>query len=175
MLVDLSLEDEFEASIFLTELSSPHSILTRHKHFAPKESKALGTQQAPMEIDDEDVIPNLRQESDDEDSKIEPTPSTADPRANRLNAAGNPFAVDDEDDDDDEHATGEQSSEAERDTQDEKKKLGLTTMYDGFRIYGRILCLVVKRKGKSSAGRNGQAMVEEWISSTQAKEDGGSV
>ena len=150
-------------------MSSPHSILTRHKNFAPKESKASGTQQAPLEINDEDVVPNLREESDDEDFKIEPTPLATDSRSANLNATGSPIAVDDDDQD----ATDAQSPEVERDhTQDEKKKLGLTTIYDGFRIYGRILCLVVKRKGKSSTGRTGQAMVEEWISSTQAKEDG---
>lgn len=57
------------------------------------------------------------------------------------------------------------------DGDDEKKKLALNTTYDGFSIYGRILCLVVKRKGtakgKEVAGGSGQAMMEEWISSTQ--------
>lgn len=60
------------------------------------------------------------------------------------------------------------------DDDDDKKKLGLNTMYDGFSIYGRILCLVVKRRGtargKDPAGGAGQAMMEEWISSTQAAE-----
>jgi hypothetical protein len=55
---------------------------------------------------------------------------------------------------------------------DDKKKLGLNTSYDGFSIYGRILCLVVKRRGvRNVAGANGatssQAMLENWVS-TQA-------
>jgi hypothetical protein len=57
---------------------------------------------------------------------------------------------------------------------DDKKKLGMKTTYDGFRIHGRILCLVVKRKGTSRgrelAGGGGQAMMEEWIASTQMQE-----
>jgi hypothetical protein len=57
--------------------------------------------------------------------------------------------------------------------QDDKKKLGLNTSYDGFSIYGRILCLVVKRRGVRSAGGGGgpassQQMLENWVS-TQAQ------
>lgn len=58
---------------------------------------------------------------------------------------------------------------------DDKKKMSLHTSYDGFAIYGRILCLVVKRrggsKGKDRAGGSGQAMMEEWIASTQLGEE----
>jgi hypothetical protein len=55
--------------------------------------------------------------------------------------------------------------------EDDKKKLGLNTSYDGFSIYGRILCLVVKRRGvRTSTGTgaaSSQAMLENWVS-TQA-------
>ena len=58
--------------------------------------------------------------------------------------------------------------------EDDKKKLGMDTTYDGFSIYGRILCLVVKRKttvkGKEIASSTGQATMEEWITSTQMGE-----
>jgi hypothetical protein len=59
--------------------------------------------------------------------------------------------------------------------QDDKKKLGLNTSYDGFSIYGRILCLVVKRRGVRSAGgsagpASSQQMLENWVS-TQAAAD----
>lgn len=61
------------------------------------------------------------------------------------------------------------------DGEEGKKKMALDTEYDGFSIYGRILCLVVKRwgaaKGKEGAGQ-GQAMMEDWIASTQAGEGG---
>ena len=66
---------------------------------------------------------------------------------------------------------------------DEKKKLGINTSYEGFSIYGRILCLIVKRRGNTSGkgsipsrgpAGSGQAMMEDWIASTQqvASEDG---
>jgi hypothetical protein len=62
--------------------------------------------------------------------------------------------------------------EDEEPQEDDKKKFGLHTSYDGFSIYGRILCLVVKRRGvRNSAGTGGatssQAMLENWVS-TQA-------
>ncbi|KAK1764789.1 hypothetical protein QBC33DRAFT_183599 [Phialemonium atrogriseum] len=72
---------------------------------------------------------------------------------------------------------------------DDKKKLAMDISYEGFAIYGRVLCLVVKRRGtggggSGSGGRGGtsvsslanksqtgppagQAMMENWITSTQ--------
>ncbi|KAK4100747.1 hypothetical protein N658DRAFT_516541 [Parathielavia hyrcaniae] len=70
---------------------------------------------------------------------------------------------------------------------DDKKKMAMDISYEGFAIYGRILCLVVKRRGdgagrggssavssgnKSQTGRpGGQAMMENWIASTQLPEE----
>lgn len=57
--------------------------------------------------------------------------------------------------------------------------MAMDISYEGFAIYGRVLCLVVKRKGgalvaasnKSQANMSsqlgGQAMMENWITSTQ--------
>lgn len=60
--------------------------------------------------------------------------------------------------------------------QDDKKKLALNTSYDGFSIYGRILCLVVKRKGRkaqaSAAPAGGSQMMEQWVSTQAAQEAG---
>lgn len=64
---------------------------------------------------------------------------------------------------------------------DDKKKLAMDISYEGFSIYGRVLCLVVKRrgdgantrgKGKGGAATGGQqqAMMENWITSTQMPE-----
>lgn len=63
--------------------------------------------------------------------------------------------------------------EDEDESQDDKKKLGLNTSYEGFSIYGRILCLVVKRRGVrnatggAAAPMSSQQMLENWVS-TQA-------
>lgn len=84
---------------------------------------------------------------------------------------------------------------------DDKKKLAMDISYEGFSIYGRVLCLVIKRrdgmaagakgKGKAvastsssssaaaargtragqSAAPGGQAVMENWITSTQVPAD----
>ena len=58
--------------------------------------------------------------------------------------------------------------------EDDKKKLGINTSYDGFSIYGRILCLVVKRTGtRNKAGiapSPSQRMLENWVSTQAATE-----
>lgn len=72
---------------------------------------------------------------------------------------------------------------------DDKKKLAMDISYEGFGIYGRVLCLVIKRRdggktvalssgaGPSGGGRSqasgrpgGQASMENWITSTQMPE-----
>lgn len=64
------------------------------------------------------------------------------------------------------------------DMKDDKKTLGLNTSYDGFSIYGRILCLVVKRRGgRNAAGAvdapvSSQQMLENWVSTQAAGQAG---
>lgn len=107
------------------------------------------------------------------------------------------FVSSNDDDDDD---TGQRPAKRRKDGaspaadetgRDDKKKLAMDISYEGFSIYGRVLCLVVKRrgdgvgsKGKGNAtggeGRGnrarqsgapaGQAMMENWITSTQMPE-----
>ncbi|KAL6837505.1 hypothetical protein V8C40DRAFT_230147 [Trichoderma camerunense] len=51
---------------------------------------------------------------------------------------------------------------------DYKKKLAMDVSYEGFAIYGRVLCLIVKKKeNKTQQNLGGQAMMENWIASTQ--------
>jgi hypothetical protein len=58
---------------------------------------------------------------------------------------------------------------------EDKKKLSFNTTYDGFNIWGFVLCLLVERKGelaKKSSGVGGaQALMEEWISTQQAQDE----
>lgn len=49
---------------------------------------------------------------------------------------------------------------------DDKKKMAMDTTYDGFSIYGRVLCLVVKKRNVAQK-QAGQAIMEDWITSTQ--------
>ncbi|KAL7817363.1 hypothetical protein V8C26DRAFT_428615 [Trichoderma gracile] len=54
------------------------------------------------------------------------------------------------------------------DEDDYKKKLAMDVSYEGFAIYGRVLCLVVKkRENKPQQALGGQAKMENWITSTQ--------
>lgn len=72
----------------------------------------------------------------------------------------------------------EETNEDEDELQDDKKKLGLNTSYEGFSIYGRILCLVVKRRGAQRAAGGGtapvssQQMLETWVSTQAAGQAG---
>ncbi len=62
--------------------------------------------------------------------------------------------------------------------EDEKKTLGFKTTYDGFSIWGWVLCLFIERKDAagrkaSSATAEGQAqaLMQDWIESTQERKD----
>jgi hypothetical protein len=97
-------------------------------------------------------------DSDDSDDSFRLGTAPARKRSKRIEV--------DADEDEDEHEEND----------DGKKKLALNTSYEGFSIYGRILCLVVKRKGvRSQAGGVGvsassQQMMEQWVSTQAAAE-----
>ncbi|KAF5519405.1 hypothetical protein CGCA056_v009887 [Colletotrichum aenigma] len=65
---------------------------------------------------------------------------------------------------------------------DDKKKMAMDVSYEGFAIYGRVLCLVVKKRqglrlassGTSGNAKQpaGQASMENWITSTQMPNPG---
>ncbi|KAL1612982.1 hypothetical protein SLS60_001213 [Paraconiothyrium brasiliense] len=151
--------DDFEVSIFLTELSSRHSVLTKQKVFKDKpriqsNSGKLtswlngGNSEQPLVINESPTEPIvIREEDDDEPVSLADIPEAEGSEDQTMEAAS-------------EH--------------DQKKKLGLNTSYEGFSIYGRILCLVVKRRGaRHQAGSNSapvssQQMLEKWVS-TQAQ------
>lgn len=62
----------------------------------------------------------------------------------------------------------DEADESGLEYEDDKKKLGLQTQYDGFSIYGSTLCLIVKRRGVTAPKETGpstsQAMMENWVS-----------
>lgn len=266
---DVVVEDDFEVSIFLTETSTRHSLLTKHKHFHDTTQTKLtsnnvgrlvgAASEAPIDVDDPAVIAGLlrREESDedvgaalaaipaavadvDADETMAGSSSRGDhgadrrrpakrPRRNttaeRGDAAGRgqesdvePIVSDDNDEEDDDedalfvdrspddgnysglppakrHKGRSAAATADLDGGggDNKKKLAMDISYEGFSIYGRVLCLVVKRRdggttkgtGSSSgqaaggaggarggsmstkASGGGQAMMENFIISTQ--------
>ncbi|KAF4307992.1 hypothetical protein GTA08_BOTSDO04683 [Botryosphaeria dothidea] len=210
---DVVAGDDFEVSIFLTDNSTPHSLLTKQKDFKDKpplksnSGKLTGwltsgsTSDKPVDVDagDQDA-PIAVLEEDEEDV---PTTLADIPEAHAE--ASRPSKRRRREGSEDELFVNEASSESEDafdeapvkrtrkrgqaedqatedavEAGDDKKKMALNTSYDGFSIYGRILCLVVKRKGpiaRPGGGSSGsttaqatassQQMMENWVS-TQA-------
>jgi len=200
-LKDVVVEDDFEVSIFLTETTTRHSLLTKHKHLRDMGRKDLQSNsqkmtgdagEMPIEVDDGPV---LRREESDEDTinlqdlpvaveqeplaepdeplfveqdngplrskRGRPTFDTSKSPPNSSSPGLEPLSKRRKDTEFSEVADGE----------DDKKKMAMDTSYDGFSIYGRVLCLIVRRKEtgkkKSPAVSGGQAMMEDWIVSTQ--------
>ncbi|KAI9862437.1 MAG: hypothetical protein M1824_001430 [Vezdaea acicularis] len=199
--------DDFEVSIYLTDLSTRHSLLTKQKifqdagkpRFLPNSGKvtsddaAVGGKGAPViireESDELDTtalqdIPAVNLDEDDDSLQEDHIVNTRQSRSRQEHAADREGSVTGE-----EHhsprasksghrrnANMDSKSDYTEDQGDEKKKLGINTSYEGFSIYGRILCLIVKRReittGKGltpsrTAAGSGQAMMEDWIASTQ--------
>ncbi|KAF2823586.1 hypothetical protein CC86DRAFT_457916 [Ophiobolus disseminans] len=208
---DVVVEDDFEVSIFLTELSSRHSVLTKQKIFKDEariQSNSgkltnwltTGTSDQPVLINDDATNPIvIRDEEDEESINLANIPeadntrkssrrSTRDTR--RAESSGDDATSDGSDSDNsalfvpggsakrsktDGESAKIDENENVQEFQDDKKKLALNTSYDGFSIYGRILCLVVKRRGVRTIGGVGapassQQMLENWVS-TQAAAD----
>ncbi|KAI0456319.1 hypothetical protein F5B21DRAFT_158289 [Xylaria acuta] len=251
---DVVVEDDFEVSIFLTETSTRHSLVTKHKHFHDTTQTKLKsnsgrliaeTNDAPIDLDmgTDSSLVIRREESEEDDATValaaipaidDPAPSDgmrrpkrarsstdvgADADADAGMGAGhvvgghdNQFEVISDDDDarEDDDGLFVQSPTSEspgpppakrqrpapaasEGEDDDKKKLAMDISYEGFSIYGRVLCLVVKRRDGSDAdlaerGANasaaavsgsgnsrakagsrgrGQAMMENFIISTQ--------
>ncbi|WQF87107.1 hypothetical protein CDEST_12121 [Colletotrichum destructivum] len=222
---DVVVQDEFEVSMFLTETSTRHSLLTKHKQFRDKTSGKLQsnsnkltgeTNDAPIDLDMEAEAPGatvqIREESESEGdsgglSRIPAVDETSRPRRSKRqrgearetdadsevhsndDAGAEASAIEIESEDDvlrpskrlkGQHQTG--SDVEQDDDDDKKKKMAMDVSYEGFAIYGRVLCLVVKKRqglrlaASSGAGNAkhpaGQASMENWISSTQMPNPG---
>ena len=135
----------------------------------------------PIHVDD-DQPPDVLLEEDADETRLDDIPEAATSGRKRGRSDDDTIDVSD-DDDEDSFQTQKASRRKKRKSgeviedepeQDDKKKMALNTSYEGFSIYGRILCLIVKRKGgkKSSATglSTGSEMLENWVS-TQANND----
>lgn len=169
--------DDFEVGVFLTDLSTRHSLLAKSKRFIERprlksnSGKMTGgldghanvpidvdaASEAPAQLDRSRDSPVVLEESDDEGNMSMIPDMTAD----RV-VAGNPRKG--------KRGGGEGGTGADEDDKKDKKKM--RTMYEGFNIYGRILCLVVKRRGARTAtgAQSGQQIMEQFVS-TQAAGD----
>lgn len=136
-----------------------------------------GSRDAPVEVGEE--APGLLREEDSEEKmRMADLASATEEWGSSLakEDSGEGLFVSDGEDEQETaaHKRDKEPSFGQGEEGDDKKKMLLNTTYDGFSIYGRILCLVVKRrgtaKGKEFVGGAGQAMMEEWIASTQMAE-----
>jgi hypothetical protein len=194
----MNITDDFEVSIFLTETSTRHSLLTKQKHFRDPNKKDLqsnsqkltgATNDTAIEVEDVPMI--RREDSEEDDVNLQNLPAAeeeegsdthslfvADEAPRRSKRARATTINGSPDSSSSEFASMEPGAKRRKDTDllqdeeqsDEKKKMAMETSYDGFSIYGRVLCLVVKRKdvkGKGLAKSGSSAMMEDWITSTQ--------
>lgn len=188
---DTVTQDDFEVSIFLTETSTRHSLLTKQKQFhetQPKIKSNSSKLTGWLEKGSDAEPVTIREESDDEAGpSLQDYPeATAQTSGATTRENGKKTITINEDISDDEGFQTQRDPAAKKQKQvevddetaegeDDKKKLGMKTAYDGFAIYGRILCLVVKRKGARAqpsglADKNGQMMLENWVSTQAAQE-----
>lgn len=189
--------DDFEVAVFLTEASARHAILRKEKRVKTEKARlgteerrltGPGTRDVPVEIGDDGGADLIREESlEEKEINFTDIPTAQDNDRGRESSQDGGGDEEDLFFSDRSQVEDSQARHASRSLrrktapplindagEDDKKKMALNTTYDGFSIYGRILCLVVKRRGgtegKGLAGGAGQAMMEEWIASTQMGE-----
>ena len=139
--------------MFLTEIRTRHSLLVKNKTF--KERKLPG--EVPFDelgLQDDPLI--IREESDDEAMPLDRIPSA--------------------DTDDSDDVPPSKRRKETHDLGEDKKRLAFRTNYDGFTIWGWALCLLVERTDTAPKVRsegNAQALMQEWITSTQLQDDDG--
>lgn len=184
---DWFMADDFEVSIFLTETSTTHAMLTKQKTFSDKPRLKSNTSKLtsyfnnsdnPIAVDDHEA-PAILLEEDAEETRLADIPEAShDTRTRgkrrRRDEDDTMFVQSDEEDEEDFEQPRSKRSKVKDGNADDKKKLALKTAYEGFSIYGRILCLIVKRKGvkKLASGQAaGTQMLENWVS-TQADNEG---
>jgi hypothetical protein len=140
----LTVVDDFEVSVFFTDTSTRHSVLSK--------SIVFSTQKKPKPLTD------WLEPGQDGDSV-------------NMNA-DEPIIIREESPD--EPGLGDDVSEsglAEAQAQGDEKKAPRTS-YEGFSIYGRVLCLVIKRTNLASADSkttSSQHLMENWVSTQAAK------
>jgi hypothetical protein len=116
--------------------------------------------EAPKQTgDDSDDALFVESDSDDDFFQTQQTPASKRRRGKRMGDVEQEQLQDGQDEDD---------------GNDDKKKLGLKTRYDGFAIYGRIVYLSIKRRGGPAALKSpdGQVTMENWVSTQVAREMG---
>ncbi|RAH77015.1 hypothetical protein BO86DRAFT_422690 [Aspergillus japonicus CBS 114.51] len=176
---DVIAEDDFEVALFLRESRTRHSLLTRHKEFEQDANK--GQSKRPSQAGAGGTAKgHILVESDDEsDLRMQDIPEAG--AVEEGNAGGKRARA--TEGERDESPNDRRTSKRRKDEdstpqieEPEDKKMHFKTNYEGFNIYGWVLCLLVTRKGDGMGATPGaaepgrQVLMEEWIS-TQAQGD----
>lgn len=195
---DVVSTEEFEVVIFLKELSTRHVLLTKQKSFVDKprlksnSSKLTGwlnntdNLTAGSEGSGQRATDILQEDEDDEVVELYNIPAAntgskrkaqgEDDEALILSSDEEPAFQTQEERGSKRHKRAATRPQPASEEVDDKKKLAMNTSFDGFRIYGRTLCLVVKRKGRTTAREDaplgGSQMMEKWVSTQAAQEAG---
>ena len=144
--------DGFEVSMFLTEGGTRHAVLSKTRQFRTPKARIKSNSSilSDASVGSDPYVPTRIESEEEEEEEEEeehggtrlqdipmvPPSGQETPPSQPSTQGENPILV-------------ESSDEGEETTggKDEKKPMSSTT-YDGFSIYGRVLCLVVKRVSK---------------------------
>lgn len=190
-IADANFPDEYEVSVFLQETGSRHTILTKHKSFESQKkissnsNKLTGESGLSTSVGNDGGEPGaeiLVESDEDQPTSLQAIPeagpaneeSGRSKRRRRTRGTG----------DDTEPKSSDPAPRSKRKKtaeplelstgEEDEKKLGFTTTYEGFSILGWMLCLLVRKKGeqaqKTPEDSAGQVLMEEWIA-TQANPD----
>lgn len=182
------MKDEYEVAIFLRESGTRHSLLTRQKMFgndstARTETKGNSTKlseanrQAAATVSDDPAIMVESDDDDNHDANLNEIPLADPSEPENLSSISTTSTS----------KRSRQPRDSDKGNVDntgmyaEEKKIGFDTQYEGFSIWGWVLCILVSRRNQShrqqgksqtggSNGVSGQALMEEWIS-TQVQAD----
>ncbi|KAL9107921.1 MAG: hypothetical protein Q9227_007243 [Pyrenula ochraceoflavens] len=162
---DIIKEEDFEVSVFLTEIGTRHYVLTKNKTFQERKARAKDYSNRLTEHTDQPIAIADDMSEDGSISMDQIPPARAD------DSSAEPVEIGSSESES-EHANHEREPEEG----EEKKKSAFRTTYEGFSIWGWVLCLFVTRTGvpgKKTAGEQAasQALMEEWIAFTQHQQE----
>jgi hypothetical protein len=146
-------------SIFLREAGRRHSIVKRQKNFDNRPKLASNSQKLTGTAEDNsgrDIGTAMRIE--DSQDEGEDVMNIEDILEAAEDAPGN----------------GDEPPSIQQPLAPDEKKLAFSTRYQGFAIWGWILCLLITRKDKSKSKAtkdSNQALMEEWICTQIPQED----
>ncbi|PYH49085.1 uncharacterized protein BP01DRAFT_288540 [Aspergillus saccharolyticus JOP 1030-1] len=170
---DVIAEDDFEVALFLRESRTRHSLLTRHKEFENDVNSGPSKESAQSAVAGTAGGHILGESEEENDLQMQDIPEAG---ANEKGKAGGKRArtTEERSESPNDKRTSKRRKDDDSVLQAEKaedKKLQFRTNYEGFNIYGWVLCLLVTRKSDRVGLMPGSSdLMEEWIS-TQAQGD----